>query len=128
MIDLRGFRKANNLTQEELGEFLDMKKSFISKVENGKEKLPEAKFQKLIANERGWNIDALLTELPTHFGDNIQVNGGRGNIGKSIGDAAELLALRRENELLRTQVDDLKAQNEKYWAALMDLMKRDTNH
>ena len=125
MVDLRGFRKANGLTQEELGKFLDMKKSFISKVENGKEKLPEVKFQKLIANEKGWNIDALLTELPTHLGDNIQVNGGHGNIGKSIGESsAELLALRRENELLRKQVDDLKAQNEKYWAALMDLMKR----
>lgn len=125
MLDLRSFRKANGLTQEELGKFLDMKKSFVSKVENGKEKLPEAKFQKLIANERGWNVDALLTEEPMHCGDSFQVNGGRGNIGKIAGDSsAEVLALRRENELLRAQVDDLKAQNERYWSALLELMKK----
>lgn len=59
MIDLRAFRKANNLTQDTLGEYLGMKKSFISKIENGKEKLPKDKFQKLIGNDRGWDTSML---------------------------------------------------------------------
>ena len=59
MIDLKAFRRANNLTQDALGEYICMKKSFISKIENGKEKLPKDKFQKLIANDRGWDTSML---------------------------------------------------------------------
>lgn len=59
MIQLKQFRKANNLTQDMLGDYLEMKKSFISKIENGKEKLPERKLQKLLANNKGWDITPL---------------------------------------------------------------------
>ena len=122
MIDLKGFRKSNNLTQDELGEFLGVKKSFISKIENGGAALPEDKFAKLLANNRGWDT-SLLTENIV-MGDSIHQNGGRNNIGKIAGDAGELLALRKENEMLRAQIEELKAQNEKYWEAIKDLMKK----
>lgn len=59
MIQLKQFRKANNLTQDMLGDYLEMKKSFVSKVENGREKLPERKLQKLLNNDRGWDVTLL---------------------------------------------------------------------
>ncbi|MBO6238089.1 MAG: helix-turn-helix transcriptional regulator [Bacteroidales bacterium] len=58
-MNLREFRTANGLTQSQLSEFLDMKKSFISKVENGREKLPEKKFRKLLSNDKGWDVSML---------------------------------------------------------------------
>lgn len=60
MIDLKGFRKKNGLTQDELGEFLGVKKSFISKIEHGGAALPKDKFAKLIKNDMGWDITLLV--------------------------------------------------------------------
>ncbi|MBQ9660733.1 MAG: helix-turn-helix transcriptional regulator [Bacteroidales bacterium] len=62
IMDLKEFRKANGLTQAQLGEFLGMKKSFISKIENGKEKLPPLKFRKLLDNDQGWDVSMLTEE------------------------------------------------------------------
>ena len=61
MADLKQFRKQNNLTQDELGEYLGIKKSFISRIENGFHKLPHEKLSKLLENNLGWNVSALLT-------------------------------------------------------------------
>lgn len=61
MADLKLFRKQNNLTQGELGEYLGIKKSFISRIENGFHKLPHEKLSKLLGNNLGWNVSALLT-------------------------------------------------------------------
>lgn len=61
MADLKLFRKQNNLTQDELGEYLGIKKSFISRIENGFHKLPHEKLSKLLENNLGWDVSALLT-------------------------------------------------------------------
>ena len=61
MADLKLFRRQNNLTQDELGEYLGIKKSFISRIENGFHKLPQEKLSKLLENDLGWNVSALLT-------------------------------------------------------------------
>ena len=58
-IDLKAFRRANKLTQSELGEFLGIQKPFISRIENGKDKLPQGKLRKLIDNPHGWDVSAL---------------------------------------------------------------------
>ena len=124
MIDLKAFRKDNGLSQKVVAEYLGVTRSFIGQVEAGFSKLPTDKVSKLLNNTQNWVTTSLVSSEQTS-GDHIEQNGGKGNIGKIAGESsAELLALRRENELLRTQVDDLKAQNEKYWAALMDLMKK----
>lgn len=60
MADLKLFRKQNNLTQDELGEYLGIKKSFISRIENGFHKLPQEKLSKLLENDFGWDVSALL--------------------------------------------------------------------
>lgn len=99
MIDLKGFRKANNLTQEELGEYLGMKKSFISKIEHGKEKFPADKFQKLLKNDKGWDI----TNLKTEIAGNNNIIGYLNNVN----DSTMIAKILQELANTRKQVDDL---------------------
>lgn len=68
MIDLKSFRKVNNLTQSVLGEYLGVQKSYLSQVESGKNKLSKEKLSKLIHNDKGWDT-SMLTNA-THVGDN----------------------------------------------------------
>lgn len=118
MVDLRLFRKKNNLTQDELGAYLDMKKSFISKIENGREKMPEVKLRKLLDNDRGWDVSMLIVE-----GDLIEQRGGSHNIAKVDGKA-EVLALRKEIELLKAQLEETKAEKAQYWEMIQRLTTR----
>ena len=67
--DLKVFRKVNNLTQEQLGDYLGIKKSFISQIESGKCAMPTDKFNKLINNPYGW-----VTEMITNDGDSSQID------------------------------------------------------
>ena len=55
--NLRLFRKANNITQETVAEFLGVSKGFISQVENGRVTLPEDKILKILNNDRGWSVE-----------------------------------------------------------------------
>lgn len=67
MIDskkFRAFRKYNNLTQDEVAEFLGTKKAFISQIENGRVSLPEDKYYRLVHNDKGWDVSLLLGEEP----------------------------------------------------------------
>jgi transcriptional regulator with XRE-family HTH domain len=57
--DLKAFRKANNLTQEKLGEYLGIKKSFVSTIESEKDPMPKDKLSKLLENPFGWNTSML---------------------------------------------------------------------
>ena len=58
-IDLKAFRKANNLTQEKLGEYLGIKKSFVSTIESGKDPMPKDKLSKLLNNPYGLDVSML---------------------------------------------------------------------
>lgn len=118
MIDLKSFRKINNLTQGELGEYIGMKKSFISKIENGKEKLPESKLQKLLTNTMGWDT-TMLEKSPTintRVSGNGSANVQVGSNNKLVQDSSDLkvqiAVLEKENELLREQRELLLEQND----------------
>lgn len=60
--DLKAFRKANNLTQTKLGEYLGINKSFISTIESDKDPMPKEKLSKLINNPYGWDTSMLTME------------------------------------------------------------------
>ena len=62
--DLKAFRKANGLTQTALGDFLGIKKSFVSTIESGKSSMPKDKLTKLLHNSRGWDTSMLVTVTP----------------------------------------------------------------
>lgn len=72
-IDIKGFRKSNNLTQSDLADYLGCSKAFISSVENGNRPLPLEMLSKMIDNVLNWDISMLPQ---TSRGDNtIQVTG-----------------------------------------------------
>ena len=92
--DLKEFRIVNNLTQTELGDYLGVQKGFISKIENGRDKLPEQKFRKLIGNPHGWDT-SMLTQSDE--------SGGTGQVQEN----ALVAELRAQIERLERKVDDL---------------------
>lgn len=58
-IDVKAFRKANNLTQTELGDYLECSKAFISAIEKGLRPLPKEMLSKLINNALDWDTSML---------------------------------------------------------------------
>lgn len=125
MIDLKGFRKANKLSQKDVAEEIGVSRSFIGQVESGFSKLPDDKLNKLITNTQGWDVSCLtVVEKEVVAGDNIHQNGGSGNIGKIAGDAGELMALRKENEMLREQLAKAEALADKYWGMIEKMTEK----
>ena len=114
-MDLKQFRQCNKLTQTELGEYLGIKKSFVSLIENGRVKLSEEKFNKLLNNTKGWDTSMLINGS-IYAGNN---NGGDVNVqigqNRASGDAHapgdpdiafRLAVLEKENEMLRERLKD----------------------
>lgn len=91
--DLKAFRKANNLTQEKLGEYLGIKKSFISTIESGKDPMPKDKLTKLLNNPYGWDV-SMLTQ--SKIGEPVQTQ-----------DSILISELRAQIERLQSKVDYL---------------------
>ena len=82
MNELREFRKANHLTQLQLGEYLGIGKSFVSSIETGKASIPDEKFTKLLQNDQGWDTSMLAGKKIRVSGNSNAVNNGRDqNIG-----------------------------------------------
>lgn len=59
MIDYKAFRKANNLTQGDVADYLGCKKAFICQIEKGLRPMPQPMYSKLLHNTNGWNIAEL---------------------------------------------------------------------
>lgn len=60
MADLKAFRKANKLTQEQVADYLGIKKPFICKIETGREGFPDKHLRKLLDNPHGWDVTHLV--------------------------------------------------------------------
>lgn len=112
-IDLKAFRKANNLTQTELGEYIGCEKAFISAVENGRSKLPKKMFALLLQNPKGWDTsmltqpsetsgalpaqeDALVAELRAQI---ERLQSKVDNLNQELGEKNALLRLLRQGEI-----------------------------
>ena len=113
MNELRAFRKANNLTQDELSEYLHMTSSHISMVENGKARLQREKYALLINNDRGWDTSMLKQEEEI-YEDNQPADK----------NYMELRALRKEAALLREQMEELRKEKERYWQLIQTLTSK----
>lgn len=59
MADLKGFRKANKLTQEQVAIYLGVKKPFICQIETGRNLLPRKHLESLLSNSEGWDVTLL---------------------------------------------------------------------
>ncbi|MBQ7518067.1 MAG: hypothetical protein IJU13_06565, partial [Bacteroidales bacterium] len=113
--------------------YLGISKGQMSKLVSGIARLQPEQLEKILNNDRGWNSEFLTNpmwadleagKLISDGGVAIQQNGKRNNIGQVNGSGDEMAALRRENEMLRAQVEELKAQNEKYWKMIERLTEK----
>ncbi len=59
--NLKSFRQVNNLTQQELADYLGdgMSKAFLSQIEHGTRNLPVAHLAKLLDNPYGWDTSMI---------------------------------------------------------------------
>lgn len=104
MIDLKAFRKANGIRQHELAEYLGIGQGFVSQMENGERRMPAAIEEKLLNNDRGWLVGAVRPAEPD--------------------TDCEISALREEINLLKRQVEELRADKVAYWALIEKLSNR----
>lgn len=114
-IDLKAFRKANNLTQEQLGDYLGIKKSFISTIESGKDPMPKAKLSKLLSNPYNWDT-SMLTQSENPMTDEPK----DGTLDFVIRYMA------RQIEELQAKFDNLEAEYKEVCQERDDLIER--NH
>lgn len=119
MCDLKTFRKANNLTQSDVADFLGggVGKAFISQIEHGSRKLPSAQLAKLLNNPYGWDTSSLSGSTITARAS------GNSNASVHIGSGEDVSALRKEIEMLREQLAEEKARSAQYWEMIQKLMK-----
>ena len=116
IMDLKKFRQCNKLTQTELGEYLGIKKSFVSLIETGRVKISEEKFNKLLNNTKGWDTSMLINGgiyAGNNNGGNVNVQVGQNKIESRNGadnSAMQIAVLEKENEMLREQLKDKEAQ------------------
>ena len=104
-IDLKAFRKANNLTQAQVGEYLGVQKSFISTIESGKDPMPKNKLTKLLENPFNWDTTMLLRDTTIHQEGSTNVVGN----GNSIASQEILIAE------LRSQIERLQEEKNRLW-------------
>jgi len=100
------FRRLNRLTQDELAAFLGVTRSFVSQVENGRVDLPFEQRQRLLENDRGWDVTPLVES--TVVGDGNAVNNGRDQVvSPDAGLVAALREAQAQNAKSQEQIDRL---------------------
>ena len=100
------FRRLNNLTQTELGEYLGVSKSFVSQIENGRVDLPFSLRQRLLQNDRGWDVTPLVGDVIV--GDGSTVNNGHDQmVSADAGLVAALREAQAQNAKSQEQIDRL---------------------
>ncbi len=122
MPDLKGFRKDNGLTQSDLAEYLGggVDKGFISQIEHGTRKLPNAQLAKLLSNTMGWDTSMLQVDPPTSISAKatgnssarIEIGSRNKNYCPEVSGDTEkdtrIAVLEKENEMLREQLEFMK--------------------
>jgi len=98
MVALQTFRFLNHLSQQDLADYLGISKGQISRIEAGKSNLKDEYLSKIIANDKGWNVE-MLSELSPLF-ELLEKNG----VNK-VAEDPELIRLKTENQLLREQLN-----------------------
>ena len=112
MVDLKGFRKDNGLTQAEIASFLGVSEPFISRIESGKDLLPEDKLERLRNNEQGWAI----TKLEDRKGE-VYVAAGVLKNKQADNSSWE----RKKIAMLEERIRQLEAEKAEYWELIKKL-------
>ena len=62
LVNMKGFRVMNELSQKDVAEYLEVSIAFISAVERGQAKLPAEKLVRLLENDKDWATDSLIDQ------------------------------------------------------------------
>lgn len=121
-MNIKKFRKTNNISQQSLAEFAGVTQGAVSQWESGLTNIPSQIFQRLLSNGRGWDTSALLES------DQPSDNSNNGNITKIVnlsgvtnspttvnnnggGESADLMRvieeLKEQNRSQREQIKNL---------------------
>lgn len=93
----------NRLTQKAVADMLGIKRSYISQIETGVVRLP-LKYVDTLQSIPGLDCSALVDVKEDDL-------------------ISELTSLRAENEYLRSRIESLQEDKDKYWELLQKLMK-----
>lgn len=110
MANIKTFRIANGMRQEDLAELLGVSRSFISQIESGYSKLPDTCLQTLQSLE-GYDHAGL---------DSQDTPAGR---PKDMSPSEELAFLKAENAFLKERLTKTEAEKERYWEMIQKLIK-----
>ena len=101
------FRRLNKLTQEELGEFLGVSKSFVSQIENGRVDLPFHLRQRILQNDQEWDVSPLIGQVSIQGDGNAVNNGHDQTVSADAGLVAALREAHAQNAKSQEQIDRL---------------------
>lgn len=119
MVEMLLFRKANGLTQTDVGNYLGgCSKSFISAIEGGKSSLPDDKLALLINNDKGWDTSMFGKIVSTKE----WIKRGKKTPAEPD-DEVTVALLRAEVESLKAQLAEEKERTARYWEMIEKLMK-----
>ena len=94
MLDLKKFRRDNNLSQEDLANYLGVSIPFVSQIETGKRDIPEHQLSKLLLNGMGWDIAALKlreeTKKKIPLYNDVDTIGGNNGVVANVDDGARV--------------------------------------
>ena len=111
VFDLKTFRKANKISQQELAEYLGVGQGYISQMERGDRPVPEKTIEKILENPNWTYVEI----------DTIENHGVLNLTGGETDSDPVVAALKMENEMLRKQIEGLQATNERYWEMIQRL-------
>lgn len=109
-MNIKKFRKTNNISQQSLAEFAGVTQGAVSQWESGLTNIPSQIFQRLLSNGQGWDTSALLESGQPSDNSN---NGNITKIGKLSGVTNSPTTVNNNGEsadLMRV-IEELKEQN-----------------
>jgi len=100
---VEAFRRLNDLSQEDLASYLAVSTSFIQKVEENGQKLPDVQLDKLMRNHRGWDTTPLFKRKECGV---IQTIGSGSNNNTQVAGRSNEFPLEEKVKLLEKIIDD----------------------
>lgn len=118
-MDIRKFRKANNISQKDLADFSGVTQGAVSQWESGLTNIPSSIFQKIMLNDKGWDTSTLLEGFRSPTSSNVTkisgvtnspttVNNNNNNNNGGFEDLARMIEeLKEQNKTQREQISSL---------------------
>lgn len=111
--DVRGFLFFNELSQKEVADYIGVSKSQMSKLVSGVAELKVEQYERLLTNDKGWDIK-YLTDSPLAKPTPVKATDGDSLVQ----------SLQRENEMLKEQLAEAKARAAEYWEMIKEITRK----